>query len=92
MNSGIILPQLVAAVHPSGLTFFSSIAGFGALRPRSLPEILRGKLIPLQHCVAEAAGGRGPLFALLRLPYCVRHRNIYKVPQVKTGNGFALSQ
>ena len=78
-TSGIILPKLVAAVHPSGLTFFKFYSWFWcsqAERPR----------FPLQHCVAEAA------FALLRLPYCVRHRNIYKVPQVKTGNNFALSQ
>ena len=78
VNSGIILPKLVAAVHPSGLTFFKFYSWFWcsqAERPR----------FPLQHCVAEAA------FALLRLPH-PRHRNIYKVPQVKTGNSFALSQ
>ena len=79
VNSGIILPKLVATVHPSGFTtfkFYSWFWGSQAEKPR----------FPLQHCVAEAA------FALLRLPYCVRHRNSYKVPQVKTGNGFALSQ
>ena len=60
VNWGFNLLKLLIAVHPTGLTTSTFMAGCGALRPRGLPEILRGKLIPSQRCVYFLPGVGAP--------------------------------